>query len=257
MRRFSVLLTLCFALWGAPAHAQAVAPNFTVSPGTAAPGKPVTFAFRANGSGKVRARVDLLAPGKSPVRARLGMIRAGRQLKIAWTPPAGVTGAYTARLVITAHRATQYERAPLSIVTPPTSGVFPVQGPYDFGGPDARFGAQRDGHIHQGQDVVAAEGTPIVSPVAGTVSVVDYQAGGAGNYVVVHGSADYVFMHLEDGSTVVKAGDAVTPGAPLGKVGATGDADGPHLHFEIWPGGWYAKGSQPIDPLPQLQAWAG
>jgi murein DD-endopeptidase MepM/ murein hydrolase activator NlpD len=258
MRRFSVLLTLCFALWCVPAHAQAVAPNFTVSPASVAPGKPVTFAFRANGSGKVRARVDLLAPGKAPVRAKLGVIRAGRSLKIGWTAPA-TTGSYTARLVITAHRSTEYERAPLAIVTPPTSGVFPVQGPYDFGGADARFGAQRDGHIHQGQDVVAAEGTPIVSPVAGTVSVVDFQAGGAGNYVVIHGAdtRDYVFMHLEDGSTLVKQGDGVTAGERIGSVGATGDADGPHLHFEIWPDGWYAKGSQPIDPLPQLQAWAG
>ena len=46
-------------------------------------------------------------------------------------------------------------------------------------------------------------------------------------------------------------------GQQLAQVGATGDASGPHLHFEIWIGGWYARGGEPIDPLPQLQRWAG
>ena len=55
----------------------------------------------------------------------------------------------------------------------------------------------------------------------------------------------------------MQKGAALTPGQPFAQVGATGDASGPHLHFEIWPDGWYAsKASQPIDPLPQLQAWA-
>ena len=252
-----IRLTLAFfVLICATANAQAVAPNFTVSPASIAPGKPVTFAFRANGHGRVRARVDILATGKPPVRAKLGIVRAGKAITVAWTPPALATGTYTARLVVTRGRAHTYDRAPLAVVAAPApTGVFPVQGPYDFGGPDARFGAPRPGHTHQGQDIAAAEGTPIVAPVAATVKVVAYQASGAGHYVVISG--DFVFMHLQAGSIVVAEGQTVAAGQRIASIGNTGESEGPHLHFEYWPTGWWAKGSEPIDPLPMLQAWAG
>ena len=69
---------------------------------------------------------------------------------------------------------------------------------------------------------------------------------------------DFVFMHLETGSITVGEGDSVAAGAQFAQVGSTGGSTGPHLHFEIWPDGWYSsKDSQPIDPLPQLLAWAG
>ena len=155
--------------------------------------------------------------------------------------------------------------APRTAVVPPVTGglaaapgVFPIRGPYSFGGADARFGAARNGHVHQGQDVTAAEGTPLVSPIAGTVYWRAVQSGGAGHYLVIRGSdgRDCVFMHLVAGSEAVAKGDAVAAGQVIGAVGSTGDATGPHLHFELWPGGWQAKSTRPIDPLPQLQAWA-
>ena len=108
------------------------------------------------------------------------------------------------------------------------------------------------GHIHQGQDVIAAEGTPLVSPVAGTVYWRAVQAGGAGHYLVIRGDdgRDYVFMHLVAGSELVDKGDTVRAGSQIGQVGTHRRRPRPHLHFEIWPDGWYAPKSQPIDPLP-------
>jgi murein DD-endopeptidase MepM/ murein hydrolase activator NlpD len=162
------------------------------------------------------------------------------------------------RNVVTRKPAT---RAPVTPVTT-VSGVFPVQGSFTFGGEDARFGAGRPGHIHQGQDVVAASGVPLVAPVAGTVTWKANQPGGAGIYLVVRGAGsgevrDYVLMHIKRGTVLVAPGDAVSAGQQLAQVGATGDASGPHLHFEIWVGGWFARGGAPVDPLPQLQRWAG
>ena len=132
----------------------------------------------------------------------------------------------------------------------------PSTGWHTYGGAGARFGAARTGHIHQGQDVLAATGTPLVAVTAGTVSYRAYQAAGAGYYVVLHGNdgRDYVYMHLRE-AALYGAGTPVTRGRVLGYVGATGDAQGPHLHFEIWVGGWYAKGGAPVDPLPYLRAW--
>ena len=45
-------------------------------------------------------------------------------------------------------------------------------------------------------------------------------------------------------------------GQRIADVGSTGESSGPHLHFEVWVGGWYA-GGHPIDPLPLLEAWSG
>jgi len=64
----------------------------------------------------------------------------------------------------------------------------------------------------------------------------------------------YAFMHLEAGWTAVSGGEQVSVGQRLGLVGSTGDATGPHLHFEEWIGPWQA-GGHPVDPLPLLRSW--
>jgi murein DD-endopeptidase MepM/ murein hydrolase activator NlpD len=135
--------------------------------------------------------------------------------------------------------------------------AFPVPGPHNFGGPDARFGAPRSGHIHQGQDIPAACGQKEVAFETGVLKVNAFQATGAGYYVVIHGAlsgTDAVYMHLQAPSPVA-AGSAVSVGEVIGKVGDTGDAQGCHLHFERWTApGWYVGGAA-YDPLPELQYW--
>jgi murein DD-endopeptidase MepM/ murein hydrolase activator NlpD len=134
--------------------------------------------------------------------------------------------------------------------------VFPVPGPHNFGGAQARFGAPRSGHSHQGQDIFAACGERLLSAQAGTVKVNAYQAGGAGYYLVVDGTDgyDYVYMHLKKRSWATP-GTFVWPGSQVSRVGQSGNASGCHLHFELWTApGWYAGGS-PIDPYDLLLQW--
>jgi murein DD-endopeptidase MepM/ murein hydrolase activator NlpD len=135
--------------------------------------------------------------------------------------------------------------------------VFPVRGPFDFGGPGSRFGASRGDHVHQGQDIAAASGTPVVAVRRGVISWRAYQASGAGHYLVLDAAGenrDYVFMHLRSGSIVVGQGDRVRTGQRIAQVGSTGSSTGPHLHFEVWVGEWF-DGGHPVDPLPLLRRW--
>jgi biotin carboxyl carrier protein len=147
------------------------------------------------------------------------------------------------------------------VLTPAQSvaagAAFPVAGAHSFGGPENRFGAARSGHVHQGQDVLTAEGTPVLAPMAGTIVWLSNQPGGAGYYAVEHTTVgfDFMFAHCEASSFAVSAQQAVSAGQPLCLAGQTGDATAPHLHFEIWVGGWQAAAGHPIDPLPYLEAW--
>ena len=108
--------------------------------------------------------------------------------------------------------------------------VFPLAGEFSWGGADSRFGARRQGHRHQGQDLAADVGTPVVAPRGGVVESVEYQAGGAGHYVVLDGEEedhDYVFMHLRTGSIPVASGQRVRTGQRIGEVGSHGPLLGP------------------------------
>jgi murein DD-endopeptidase MepM/ murein hydrolase activator NlpD len=262
-----------------------IASRFAVTPRTLKPGVPASFRYRIDGAQRsARVRIELLPAGsrRPAARIRMGWKRTGRTLTRSWMPPAGLLtpGDYVARLHAVDRRgrtlrrtATASGRSRLTVIAvapapvptpapaaPPATaigtGVFPVRGAYSWG--DA-FGVVRGSARHRGQDLLAAEGTPVATPRAGTVSWRAYQAGGAGNYIVVHADdgRDFVFMHLQDGSITVSKGAVLSAGQVFANVGMTGDATGPHLHFEIWPTGWYATdASQPIDPAPDLRAWA-
>jgi murein DD-endopeptidase MepM/ murein hydrolase activator NlpD len=213
---------------------------------------------------RVRVRLAFVnLAGNGAKRVNLGRRRTGivHSVRRSLSP-----GSYRVRITAINPRGRSAVRATTVAVAPPApppapavagNGIFPVRGPYDFGGKDARFGASRTGHIHQGQDVAAAEGTPLVAPKAGTIHWRAYQAGGAGYYLVLDADGEdfmYVFMHLRQGSLLVSKGDHVTAGQQIAQVGNTGSSEGAHLHFEVWEGAWYG-GGHPIDPLPILKFW--
>jgi murein DD-endopeptidase MepM/ murein hydrolase activator NlpD len=131
--------------------------------------------------------------------------------------------------------------------------VFPVRGPHGYGELAASFGGGRG---HQGQDVFAACGTPLVAARGGIVAFKQYHSR-AGHYLVIDGvrtGVDYGYMHLRD-APLVDVGDRVHTGQLIGYVGQTGRASGCHLHLELWSApGWY-DGGRPFDPLSSLLSW--
>ena len=144
--------------------------------------------------------------------------------------------------------------APTTTTAPPGTMIFPVSGAHTFGG---GFGAARSGHSHQGQDIMAACGTPLVAVSRAKVKFVSFQSL-AGNYVVIRNKKlhqDYMYAHLAARASVTK-GNVVQPGQQIGIVGQTGDATACHLHFELWLGKWY-RGGHPVNPMPYLQTYQG
>ena len=230
-------------------------------------GTPKRVRFRIRSRARLRTvRISITALGARRPAATidLGARRAGREHAVALTgrEAALPEGAYRLRISARDVRGRRLRR---SAGTSSTSELtvlhhaFPLAGPYSLGGADARFGAGRGDHRHQGQDLTAPEGTPVLAPRGGTVKAVEYQARGAGHYLVIDGAGeerDYVFMHLRSGSIRVREGQTVRTRQVIAEVGNTGRSSGPHLHFEVWGGaGWYG-GGEPVDPLPLLQSWA-
>jgi murein DD-endopeptidase MepM/ murein hydrolase activator NlpD len=134
-----------------------------------------------------------------------------------------------------------------------TPFAFPIDGAWEWGGPDTHFGDR--GGAHDGEDLMADCGTPVVAAAAGRVVFTDSD-GAAGNYLVVRGaSGDAVYMHLRSKPRLRK-GDTVDAGQSLGAVGRTGNASACHLHFELWTKpGWY-DGGKARDPRADLVRWS-
>jgi murein DD-endopeptidase MepM/ murein hydrolase activator NlpD len=239
-----------------------------------------TLSFVSHARGPLAVRVDVvrLADGMSVFTQEQSVAPEAPQ-KLTWSGRAtsglALDGRYEFRLSLdqTASGASVPDAtavaggaAPQSSPPPPGSAavgrftflgaIFPVRGKHDFGGAAGRFGAGRTGHVHQGQDVMADCGTPLVAARGGIVKARASQSA-AGNYVVIHdpvSGQDYFYAHLRS-PAIVKPGQRVATGQPIGVVGETGDATACHLHFEIWTApGWYA-GGQPIDPLATLERW--
>jgi murein DD-endopeptidase MepM/ murein hydrolase activator NlpD len=154
---------------------------------------------------------------------------------------------------------------PVDPGTPPglrAGYVFPVAGPHDFGEAAARFGAERYGHAHEGQDLFARPGAPLLAVRDGVVldgaGGKSFYAYGGGNSVVIYSpdvDRSFVYLHMLHPARV-RAGDQVHAGQMIGQLGCTGSCDGPHLHFEIRMGRVaYGHEGRPVDPLPYLRQW--
>lgn len=133
--------------------------------------------------------------------------------------------------------------APPTALPVPVQGVRPRQIADTFGAPRGRD------RTHQGVDIFAPRGTPVVSATRGVVVALrDSGLGGRQVWVLGPARERHYYAHLDGWAQHLATGDAVEAGAVLGYVGTTGNARGtpPHLHYGI-----YVVG-RAINPYPLL-----
>jgi murein DD-endopeptidase MepM/ murein hydrolase activator NlpD len=104
------------------------------------------------------------------------------------------------------------------------------------------FGLRR-GRPHDGIDVGAPRGTPIHAAEAGKVVYADDRLGAYGRVVVIKHVGSWATVYAHNDANLVEEGDFVERGDPIARVGRTGNATAPHLHFEI------RRSNRPRDPL--------
>ncbi len=155
----------------------------------------------------------------------------------------GVAGPATLAALRGASTGTSRTTTPVSAPAGPVRFYRPVPGGIGDG-----FGAPRDGgrRRHMGLDFPVGAGTLVQASGVGTTAFAGYNNGGYGNLVVVAHRLGYTtyYAHLSRITTWV--GESVVGGTRLGYVGSTGNATGPHLHFEV-----HLNGT-PIDPMPYM-----
>ncbi len=141
----------------------------------------------------------------------------------------------TDKLVLYVHIAQLYTQEPEPTIAMPVQDVSRTQIANTWHAPR---GTDR---LHEGQDIFAPSGTPVLSATQGyIVNIGENNLGGQTVSVIGAGGRSYYYAHLESYAPHIAVGDYVTKETLLGYVGTTGNAAGtpPHLHFGVYaPGG--------------------
>jgi len=154
-----------------------------------------------------------------------------------------IAGKIAGKLVFYVHVAQLYTKEPDQKIAMPVQDVSKSQVANTWQAP------RGNDRLHQGQDIFAPQGTPVLSATEGYIANIGQNSlGGQTVSVVGAGGRVYYYAHLDSYAPHIAEGDWVTAQTILGYVGTTGNAAGtpPHLHFGV-----YAPGGA-VNPLPLL-----
>ncbi len=216
----------------------------------------IIFRFGSRQPSRVDIRIQRLAGGKVGRTVRrfvTAPLRPGRWQRRIWNGLDGRgrlvgAGRYRVRVGPAGGRLRTLARIRLH------GHTFPVDGPHGTRGYIGEFGAPRTGgRTHEGFDVTASCGTPLVALRSGTILKTAYDPALKGYYVVLKGRSErrtYLYAHLAYPASVT-AGQKVRAGRRIGTVGQTGNAASTpcHLHIEVRTRG------RLLDPGALLPTW--
>ena len=205
----------------APGHWHVLAPGETIADVARRAGVPEEDLLEVNG-------ID------DPARVRPGqsifvLDTSGATAETAAAPPSA--GSSVAPAVVVGGAA-----------GPDGAGASRLRWPVDDPRVTSSFG-RRWGRPHEGIDLVAPTGTPVLAAAAGEVIYAGNTVRGYGNMVVVRHGANLLTVYAHNSVLLVRPGDRVGVGQRLALSGQTGHATAPHLHFEV------RLGEAPRDPL--------
>ena len=160
------------------------------------------------------------------------------------TPSLGtIAGTIASKIVLYVNVARLYTKSPDQTLAMPVQDVTKREVTNTWHAP------RSTDRLHEGQDIFAPRGTPILSATEGyIVRIGENSLGGQTVSVMGAGGRVYYYAHLDSYAAGIAEGDYVTTKSVLGYVGTTGNAAGtpPHLHFGV-----YSSGGA-INPLPLL-----
>ncbi|MFG1872622.1 M23 family metallopeptidase [Micromonospora arborensis] len=182
---------------------------------------------------------------QSRVEAASRADRSARESSTPVSPSASPTASPSAASASPTKTATAKAKPkPKKAAKPTPAWVDPMPG-----APVTSCYGQRWGTLHAGIDLALPSGTPIRAAAAGTVTQAGDASDGYGNSVFIDHGNGYLTHYAHQSRIAVTVGQAVKAGQVIGYEGATGDATGPHLHFEVHQGMW-----NQIDPAPFMRA---
>lgn len=178
----------------------------------------------------LRAGSQVFIPGARRVKytQRVAAVRSGRD------------DAPTAKWTRKARRAEPRKEASLRPVDPAPRPGFKLRWPVK-GKITSAYGF-RNGLHHDGLDIAAKQGDPIYAAADGRVLYAGDKLAGYGNLVIIRHAGKLSTVYAHNSENLVAEGDFVTAGQLIGRVGDTGRASAPHLHFEV------RTGKKAVDP---------
>jgi hypothetical protein len=153
----------------------------------------------------------------------------------------GSTSFNAAPAALTTKSSTQMPRRSITTTgkSSNTQGyIVPTKGEFTSG-----YG-MRWGRLHRGIDIAGPVGTPILAAAAGKVITAGWGEDGFGNKVEIQHPDGTITLYAHTAQVLTKVGVRVHQGERIAEMGSSGHSTGPHLHFQVHPGG---KGA--VDPM--------